>query len=82
MGTFCKNENIISNITLKQGLDFLTHLFKKVNKYWSISAARSSFVKLATTIWWSGISKAQTCKKGYARYIYSPHYENTQRFGT
>ena len=38
---FCKNENINTSITLKQGLDFLTHLFKKGNKYSSISAARS-----------------------------------------
>ena len=38
---FCKDENIITSILLKQGLVFLTHLFKKGNKYSLISSARS-----------------------------------------
>ena len=33
MGSFCKNENINTSITLKQSLDFLAHFFKKGNKY-------------------------------------------------
>ena len=32
---FSKNENININIMLKQCLDFLTHLFKKGNNYFS-----------------------------------------------
>ena len=35
---FCKDENINTSVTLQQGLDFLTHLFKKGNKYLSVLA--------------------------------------------
>ena len=46
MGIFCENENINTGITLKQGLDFLTYLFRKGNKYSSFSTARSVLSKL------------------------------------
>ena len=42
----CRNVNINISITLKQGLDFLTHLFKKENKCLSIVFAQSVFSNL------------------------------------
>ena len=66
---FCKNENINTSITLKQSLDFLTHLFKKGNKYSLFSSAQSVLSNLLPQYDGVEFGKHKHVKKVYARYI-------------